>query len=235
MIDIFGIEIELKILIGAAVLLLIISAALIFLLMNKRKKKKTGNLTERQERRIHEQEEEKKERDAEALYTDRIMPIVAWDEEYNVGVMYDGTIVDVLGVISKNLASASDSDVAFDIACWDKLYKTYPGDLKIIGFNFPTNTDEQQEYFRHLLKRTRNPVYREQLTIRLSELEYISDKRKDREYAILFYAKDLDDYKKQLLQIYTQLSTSITPLATKLPAEKKKQIVMNLYNKCVAL
>lgn len=199
----------------------------------KKEKRPKKTRTEKQMEAAAKKAQKKREAKALANYTDEIMPVVGYNEDFDVFVMEDGTIIDILGIQAKNLMSASENELAFDIMCWDKLLKTFAADLKIISFNFPTDTSKQQAYINRKIEQQKNPLLKEILLQKIAELDWISKNRKDREFAICFYSRNIDDYRKNYLQIYSQLSSS-APLCKKLTSEKKKQIIYNLYNKnCV--
>lgn len=201
-----------------------------------KKEKKAGKTrTEKKKAAAAKKELKKIEAKAQANFTDEIMPVVGYNEDYDVFVMEDGTIMDILGINAKNLMSASENEIAYDIMCWDKLFKTFVSDLKIICFNFPTDTTKQQSYISRKIEKQKNPLLREILWQKEAELQWISLNRKDREFAICFYSRSIDEYRKNYLQIYSQLSSATSPLCRKLTAEKKKQIIYNLYNKNCAV
>ena len=75
-----------------------------------------------------------------------IIPIGAWDAEGNYGILRDGTIIDFLQIRCKNLYNASDAELAYDNIKWDKLFMTYPSDLKYIALNFPLDVSLQISY-----------------------------------------------------------------------------------------
>ena len=85
------------------------------------------------------------------------------------------------------------------------------------------------------IEQQKNPLLRDILLQKSAELEWISQNRKEREFAICFYSRNLDDYRKNYLQIYSQLTSAAAPLCRKLSGEKKKQIIYNLYNKNCAI
>jgi len=198
------------------------------------KKKSEKKQAKAEQKRLANEETARNDK-ARAYFEDEVIPIVSWNEDLDVGIMEDGTIIDILGIVSKNLASASDNEVSYDILNWDKIFKTFPKDLKILCFNFPTDTTVQQEYIDKIQQRTLNPIYKEQLQTKKAELETISSTRKDREFAIAFYAKNIDDYKTQYVQLYSLLTHNNPPLAYKLSKEKKQKIVYSLFNKCTSL
>lgn len=198
-------------------------------------KVKSEKLTEKKKDALAKKQQKKVEAKAQAYFVDELMPVVSYNADYDVFVMEDGTILDILGIHAKNLMSASEGEIAYDIMCWDKLLKTFAADLTIICFNFPTDTSRQQAYLAKKIEKQKNPLLRDILLQKSAELEWISQNRKEREFAICFYSRNLDDYRKNYLQIYSQLSSSAAPLCRKLSGEKKKQIIYNLYNKNCAI
>lgn len=201
----------------------------------KIKSKSKKKPTEKKEAALAKKQQKQIEKKAQTNFVDELMPVVGYNTDYDVFVMEDGTILDILGIYAKNLMSAADAEITYDIMCWDKLLKTFAADLTIICFNFPTDTTQQQAYLAKKIEQQKNPLLRDILLQKSAELEWISQNRKEREFAICFYSRNLDDYRKNYLQIYSQLTSAAAPLCRKLSGEKKKQIIYNLYNKNCAI
>ena len=84
--------------------------------------------------------------------------------------MSDKSYVDIMQIVTKDLISASESEIEFDMLQFEKFYKMYAADCKIIGINFPTDTKRQQQYFQHKINTTDNPLFKEIVQTKYEEL-----------------------------------------------------------------
>ena len=116
------------------------------------------------------------------MSVDEMIPIIKRHDEYNLYYMEDGSLVAIYGIVEKNLLGAPEDDIMYDNACFDKLYKTYSDDLKIITSNFPTDTRKQIDYYNYLIEKnegspSENPVFIDLLKRKRSELTWIAENR----------------------------------------------------------
>lgn len=167
---------------------------------------------------------EKRDADTSAL-----IPIERYRDDLNVFVMRAGNkYMDMVQVISTDLMSKSDVEVDYLNMRWAKFYKTCAADLKLISLNFPTNTAEQQRYFKYKIDQTKNPVFKRFLENNLSELIFIEKNRSDREYYLMYFA----DSEEQLKDTRNIISSSLVTygLAAQMPKDKKIQILYRFNN-----
>lgn len=183
------------------------------------------------EEKIVIKKEKEDNQQAESLYIDKILPIIDFDDELGIAIMEDGTFCDCFSIVCKDLNSITADQLAMDVLTWEKVYKTYAGDLKIVSFSFPTDTREQQEYIEYKLAETQNPILREFLHRRQGELEYVNREYLMRESALFFFARTPAEYKNNFTALRALLSSSITPLIKPMPVEKKKKLLFKMCNK----
>ena len=100
--------------------------------------------------------------------TTELLPFVGIDK--GLFLMRDNSYMDIFKLVTKDLISASESEIELDILQFEKFYKMYAADCKIIGINFPTDTKRQQQYFQHKINTSENPFYREILQTKYDEL-----------------------------------------------------------------
>ncbi len=162
-------------------------------------------------------------------YVSRIINPVDYDME--VFITDDGKYMDILQIICKDLMSASKDTISFDEACFEKLYKTATFDMKIVSLNFPTDTSRQQEYYKNKIESCRNEVFLIQLKEKLAELERITKYRTDREYYLIFFAENMDQYNDNYNTIMRALSRGTVPLIRKMSMDKKEAILFKMNNK----
>lgn len=159
------------------------------------------------------------------------IPICRYDTDHEVYLMTDQTYMDILMINSKDLITSSPDDVEFDCLKFAKLYKVYGEDIKIISMNFPCNTIRQQEYFRKKIENAGNEVFKSWLESKLKELIFLEKNNTTREFYLMFFSKNIEEHNKNLTTILSVLSTGRDGLISKLPAEKKHQILYKLNNK----
>ena len=151
--------------------------------------------------------------------------------QQDIPIRKDGMFWEILQISSKDLLNVTESDLEFDNLCFDKLYRTYSGDIKFIGMNFPSDTSKQQAYIKHKIAATTNEVFLYELQDKLRELEWIQQNLTTREYYLVFFSKTLEEYRDNLSTIQRALSGGNTPLVKKIPAAKKMEILYKLSNK----
>jgi hypothetical protein len=125
----------------------------------------------------------------------------------------------------------SDVEINFDNAQWDRMYKTYIPDVKFVFFNFPTDTGLQRAYWERKLRKAKNPVIREEIEIEIATLEWISENRSDETHCLIYFSEDPEEHTENTIRIFDSLSRGRFPIAERLPAEKKKQILYKFHNK----
>lgn len=154
-------------------------------------------------------------------------------DEAGVGVMEDGSLCDCFQIITKDLNSISKDELLRDILIWDKLYKIYSGDLKIVFFSYHAETEGQQQYVEYKLTKTKNPMFKEFLQEKLQELKRVHDLYVTPGVALFFYGQNQTEYKNNYITIYTTLTKASRPLIRKMSAERKKRLFFQLCNKTV--
>lgn len=164
--------------------------------------------------------------------TRELIEIVGYDNNHNCYVCKDNSLIDFVQIISKDLINAADDDVNYDCLKFAKMYKLYAPDLKIIAINFPVDTSEQQEYFRHKINVTKNQAFKNILNRRLKELEWISKNNTAREYYYMMFLKDYEELDKCRNVMDSTLRTGMDGLIQFVDKEKKDQIVFRMNNKC---
>jgi hypothetical protein len=200
--------------------------------MNSKHAKDSGGKPKGAEKRNRKRQRDKAEK---TVFVSEIMPVIAMDKETGAGILDTGLLVDMLGIRSKDQNALSDEEHDFDNACFDKLYRIYQGDLKIIALNFPTDTGKQLDYLYYKYGRTENPVLRDLLQKEIDKAIWINQHRTDKEYILFFYAKDRSQHRDMLSTILGTLSRGNIPLVYTLPPDRKREIYFKLNNKCTAI
>lgn len=162
------------------------------------------------------------------------LPIIDFDEELQLPIMEDGSFCDFLEIITKDLQNISEDQLQIDKLMWEKLFDTYPDDLKIVSFSFPASTMQQQRYLEYILEKTKNPGYKQFLQMRLEELVGIPKVFLMQSFILVFYAKGYADYKNKYINIMSAVGKAAHPLVRVISAERKKAIIGKLCNKNLA-
>lgn len=183
---------------------------------------------EKQRKEKPKKEKKKLEKEAKKVLLSEIFPVIAGDASESCFIMENGTYMDMFQISCKDLIASSADVVMFDNYTWDIFYKTYARDIKIVSFNFPTDTQEQREYISHKLYNTANPVFLDMLSDKLQEAEYIAKSRKDREFVLMFFADSVDDLREKRAVIFGNLSRPAVPLVRRITYEKKEKILYKL-------
>lgn len=191
------------------------------------------NKNEKKEKKEQKMEAAKRKKDVKSvapILVSKIMPIVNFNEEGNFFVMENGNLMDLYEINCKDLLSLQDDELRLDNLTWDRLYKTYAGDLKIISFNFATDTHKQAENIDYLMSRTENPVYKSFLAAKRDEAIFINQNRFDKEFCLMFFAKTEDELRERRASIFGTMSRTRYPLLKRLELDKKQAIIYKLCN-----
>ena len=158
-----------------------------------------------------------------------LIPISAWDAEGNFGIMSDGSLIDFLQIRCKNLYNASEDEIHYDNTKWDKLFLTYPDDLKFIVMNFPPDISKQLSYVKKVAQRTENPVLFSMLENEYERILDIAERTTDRDYYLVFFAQDYTQYLDRKSKIKGVLNQG-KALVFEMTQEKKELILYKLNN-----
>ena len=108
--------------------------------------------------------------------------------------------------------------------------QTYEGCLKIESLNFPTNTSNQQNYYKKKIEKCKNTAQKRWLTIAQKELEWVDQNTTKREYYLVYYADTMDKFVNLNQQIINKLRLGQYGMLEELSQEKKEDIYFKLFN-----
>ena len=163
-----------------------------------------------------------------------LIPIVDYDDLLGCFRLRDDRFLDIMQLECKNLATMSRDEKQIDILRYSKLYKTYSGDLKIVGINYPTDTTSQLAYLQHKLEQTENPFYKKRLSEKIREMEAISKNYFDREYFVFVFAADEAELRDNRNILMATLANGAEHLLRRIDKEKKIQLLSKINNKNTA-
>ena len=163
--------------------------------------------------------------------TAELLPFVCIDK--GLFYMSDKSYADIMQIVTKDLISASESEIEFDMLQFEKFYKMYAADCKIIGINFPTDTKRQQQYFQHKINTAENPFYREILQTKYDELVDVNIYYTDREYYLMIFCPSYKKYLEARNIITVTLKN--VGLISEISVDKKIMILTKLCNKATSV
>ena len=163
--------------------------------------------------------------------TSDLLPIIGMDK--GLFCMSDGSYMDIFRIVTKDLISAAESEIELDILQWEKFYKMYAADCKIIGINFPTDTKRQQQYYQHKINTTDNPLFKEVLQTKYEELVDVNLYYTDREYYLMIFCPSYEKYLEARNIITVTLKN--VGLISDISVEKKIMIRTKLCNKATSV
>ena len=158
-----------------------------------------------------------------------LLPITDYDESEGCFVLKSGGCMDLMQVVCRDLEASDDTQTELLIENFHKCLKIYPGELKLISSNFPTDVKEQISYIRYKIESTKNEIYKHHLQSKLDELLYIQRYRTDREYYLMMFSKSIESFKNDSLQLFKQLNQSGQIEA--MDYDKKVKILYKMANK----
>lgn len=162
----------------------------------------------------------------------KLIPIVDYDEELNCYIYNDGTMMDLMQIKSQNLADLSNDEREFMNHKYSRWYKKYAPDIKLIMMNFPSDMNEQKNYWEKKLQNTKNEIFRNWQQKKLTELKWIEKNRTSREFYFMFWGDNREDFLKNR-ELHIE-SLGIGPLGyiNYLSKEKKSSILFKFNNMC---
>ena len=163
--------------------------------------------------------------------TSDLLPFVGVDK--GLFLMWDKSYMDIFRIVTKDLISASESEIELDMLQFEKFYKMYAVDCKIIGINFPTDTKYQQQYYRHKIDSTDNTFFKNILQTKYEELVDVNLYCTDREYYLMIFSESYEKYLEAKSIITVTLKNA--GLSEEISIDKKISILAKLCNKSTSI
>ena len=160
-----------------------------------------------------------------------LLPFVQYKN--NCFLMKNGKYVDFLKLICNDILSLSQDNQDAINYTYEKFYRTYAGDIKIIGINMPVDTTHNQKYIKHKLNNTDNPVRKTFLEEELAQEEIAAEILTQREYYIMFFFDSIKERDKALEDCCYTLG--IHYLVDKITQSEKEAVIYQLCNKNIPL
>lgn len=190
----------------------------------KEKKEKQGEI---KQTALKEEKTAKKKVHKNFLDTNDIR---RYDSEHKFILRKNGKYIDFYRIKTIDRANMSESDVQYEMAKFLKFLQTYAENIKITALNFPSNSQQQQAYFRKKIKQTKNPYQKKWLEISLYELEWIDQNTTKREYYLFYFGNTLDEMTTLKHNIINKLRIGQMGMLEEISQGKKEDIVFKLNN-----
>lgn len=139
---------------------------------------------------------------------------------------------NIFKINSFDYRSATDLELMEHIYSWDRFYRTFDNDIKLIAVNMPVDVIDNIRFYIHKFNNTTNPYYQEQLAEYLMEFREDMRDRETKDFYLYAFAKTYDELCKLNARINASMvSTGFLQdidLQSKLDVFKK---FSNPYNK----
>ena len=158
-----------------------------------------------------------------------VFPFVDYNEEYSCFQLKNGEYLDIQKIVSGDIFNISEDEINYMIYSYSKFYKTYGSDIKIVSVNLPTDTRVQQEYTKHKMQTTDNEVFKQELQVKLDELEYIEKNSMDRLFYLFYFAdtpEKIQEYRTDIQQTLGKFG-----LAELIDKKEKEKIFFKFNNR----
>lgn len=159
-----------------------------------------------------------------------ILPIRKYDDKLGGFIYCNESYMDLFSIIPSDRANLQEDELQYSIFNNIKFYRLYSGDIKLISMNFPVNTSYQREFLKKKYKQATDKVRRLWLEREMNELELLDQNVMRKEYYLMFFGKDKDEFIKNKDNIEKWIGHGRSRLVQELSKEKKIQIVRKLCN-----
>lgn len=188
----------------------------------KREKKKNSKL-------VHQKKSEKPaQRPADQKKILFVFPIRDYIDKEDYFVTDQNNIINLFQIQGRSYYDASEEEIDSLVYSNAKFLEKYSDDFKIIGMNYPTNTQQQQSFLSYMLKRPDLQQFKNILSEKLAALESLDETTTDRQAFLMAFAKDKGHYMEQL----RLLSNNPYFVVKAISREKKESIIFQLNNMC---
>lgn len=185
--------------------------------------KQIGKLKKWKNQRDEKQAIKKKE--TVLSQTPDILPFLEINEEY---IQLKDGVMDILQIRPKDLFSLNDDDLHYALLSEGRFLRSYSGSFKEVAMNFPSNTEQQRQYWLKKKEATTDPIRLKFIERKLFEFDFLEKERTNREFFIFIYAENpsqLEEEKKLVIRSKQQ-SFPITELSI----DKKMDVLFILNN-----
>lgn len=160
-----------------------------------------------------------------------VLPHRRYDYENECYITADNKVLDIIQVKCKDFTAQSSDEIERDMLILTEYFRLYVPDFNIVAINIPTNCEEQIAFLNYKIEHCTNEYRKNQLLIKKEEQEWIEKNRLNKEFYIMYFGNDMEEYKKNRGLIQEKLGNNnlLVPIS-----KKQKDIVfMKMNNKNV--
>ena len=159
-----------------------------------------------------------------------IQEIRRYAENLGAFQLEDKTFLDIFEVVPKDRSNLQEDELTYDVYNLARFLRLYAPDCKFVSMNFPINTALQKKNLAYAIENTLDPVRKLWLEREMRELELLESTINRREFYLIFYGINSDDFIKNKTNISKWVGQGRNKLVKDITKEKKIQIVKKLNN-----
>lgn len=159
-----------------------------------------------------------------------IMPVREYDVKLNAFILQDSNYLDLLEIIPKDRGNLKDEELQYEIYMFQKFFRLYLPDHKIISLNFPINTKKQRNNLEFAIENTLDPIRKEWLEREIRELESLEETVTRREFYFMYFGYDKNSFVKNKSNVIRWTNRGRSKLLKEMNKGKKIQIITKLNN-----
>lgn len=194
------------------------------MLLKKKSSKKSSDKAEKKPSRLKKEKPPKISKS-----TLQILSIRDYNEDREYYIMEDGTIMNIVQFICKDLTTTNVQDIEMDILQLTKHLRLYYDDVKIISINIPVDCKTQIDYLTFKIEHCRNEIQKRFLQRSLEEQIWLQKNRLNKEFYYMIFAGSPEKYEENHKTLMDTLYQS--KLICLLDKEKKDTVLYKMCNK----
>lgn len=159
-----------------------------------------------------------------------VIPIRSYDRRLEAFALVDGSYMDILRIIPRDLNNIAEDELQMEIYNLTKIYKTVGCDLKFISMMFPLNLSRQKEVLLHHKHRAQDETRKLWLDRQLRELELAEKNVNTLHFYLFFFGANENEFirNKELVQKYA--AAGVQRLTEEISFPQKIQILQKIAN-----
>lgn len=172
----------------------------------------------------------KKKKAPEIKTSPQLLPVYNYDEKLSCFMLSDGSCMDILRVIPRDMDNLSADEVRMEIYDLIRLYKTAGSDIKFISMNFPLNTGKQREVLKYHLGNAGDEVRARWIQRQIEELETVDRNIHTSNFYLIYFGSKETEFIKNKDNLIKYACSGIDRLCEEIPMQQKVQIILKLCN-----
>lgn len=197
---------------------------------------KNGKLQSKQVKKIRKKEDKAKTREKKQNIKNipkTILDIIPIKKEVDEGetgfeLVNNQGFFNLFRILSFDYSSQLDEDSAKHCLIWDKHYRTFLNDEKLIAVNMPIDFSKNIQFDNHKLSKTTNPYYQEVLLDSQYDYTVRLRMRETKDFFLYVYAETYDE----LVKVNARIKATVcyNGLVQEISFEEKKDVFKKFSN-----